>query len=153
VAENAHRKLKSPYDRRLDRARALMEQTPAARDLLLLFYIDLAHLQKQIFEQTDSEDLSPLLPWFPELFIVVAPFAVALYMYARQNLASERARLALLKARWEGDADRIDPRASFFANAILQPFAESLAAPSVRRKLDRPGMPVLQLAPRTRHPA
>ncbi len=127
MAENAPRKIRSPYEKRLDRARLLAEQYPAAGDLLL-FYTELAKLQKRIYDDLESTELSALLGWFPELFHLVSQFTPALAEFARENFKFESAQLDLLTARWEGDPDQIDARADFFAHALLEPFAMKLAA-------------------------
>lgn len=103
-----------------------MDQYPSAFDLLL-FYLELAKLQKRIFEEMDSTELTFLLRWFPELFHLVSRFVPSLAEFGKENLTHESARLDLLTERWEGDADQIDPRAEFFAHALLEPFASNLA--------------------------
>ena len=119
--------MKSPYERRLDRARALIGQDPAAAELLG-FYIELASLEKRIYDENNSSDFASLLPWIPELIDIVSRFAPPLAAFARENFTDDAARLDLLRARWEGDADQIDARPSFFATALLQPFASKLAS-------------------------
>src|SRR5581483_9795492 len=103
-----------------------MDQYPAASDLLL-FYLELAKLQKQVFEEMDSTELSALLRWFPALFDLVARFVPTLAEFGKENLPHEATQLALLMERWEGDVDQIDSRADFFAHALLEPFASKLA--------------------------
>lgn len=127
MAENAVRKVISPYERRLKRARLLAERHPEAAELLA-FYLDVAALQKHIFENLDSSDVAALLPRFPELLEIAARFAPALAAFARENLARPEPRLDLLTAHWEGHAAALDPRANFFAHALLEPFAMRLAA-------------------------
>jgi FdhE protein len=114
--------VKSPYQRRLDRARTLINQDSPTSELLS-FYIELAKLQSAIFEQADSSDLAPLLRWFPDLTRLVDRNAPQL----AGTIQSESELLELLRACWEGGADEIDPRRVFFATALLQPFAAKLA--------------------------
>lgn len=103
-----------------------MDEHPASSGLLI-FYIELARLQKRIFEEMDSTELTALLHWFPELFYIVSKHAPSLADFAKENLTPESARLDLLTERWEGDVDQIDPRADFIAHAVLEPFASNLA--------------------------
>jgi FdhE protein len=114
--------VKSPYRRRLDRARTLINQASPASELLL-FYIELVKLQSAIFEQADSSDLVPLLRWFPDLIRLVERNAPQL----AGTIRSESELLELLRACWEGCADEFEPRRVFFATALLQPFAARLA--------------------------
>ncbi len=127
MAENAARKIKSPYERRLDRARILIERHPPSADLLT-FYLEIATLQGRIYDEISSTDLEPLLRWFPELLEIVSRFATPLAEFGKEYLTNESARLNLLQERWEGDADAIDPRPAFFAQALLEPFASNLAS-------------------------
>jgi FdhE protein len=118
--------MSSAYDRRLERAHDLTDGNPAAFDLLV-FYLEIARLQKRIFEQTDSSDLKTLLPWFPELLYLAAKHTPSLGEFGKENFTKESARLDLLTERWEGDPDQIDARADFFAHVLLEPFAMRLA--------------------------
>lgn len=118
--------MKSPYERRLERARTLIREQPSAADLLR-FYLEIAGFQSRVFDENDSAALASLTGWLPQLLPAVSRFAPALADFAEMNLREEATLLDLLAARWEGQAGEIDARAEFFATVLLQPFASKLA--------------------------
>lgn len=120
---------KSPYDNRIARAAELAERYPAARELLI-FYRELAHLQRTIHEEvrgggeTDVRALSGHFPAVLELVRRAGPEPLA--AFGEEHLGAPGAQQELLTAVWEGEGSE-DPAAQFFARVILQPFAEALA--------------------------
>src|SRR5579862_8499899 len=113
--------MKSPYDRRLARAARL------GRSDLLDFYSALATIQKDIFDQLDSSDLYDLIPFFPALLETADRFAPPLAAFAREHLSTSGSIETILTERWQGDPASLDPRAQFFAHALLEPFAMRLS--------------------------
>ena len=110
----------------------LLRQRPSSADLLE-FYLEIAGLQKRIYDDVDSAEVACLVASFPELLRITRRFAPELGDYAAEGLPSDAARLELLTARWEGRLDELDPRSEFLAAALLQPFAAKLA---VRGQVD-----------------
>jgi len=122
--------MRASLDARIARATELAQIFPAARDLLI-FYRELARLQKPIFEQLrDRTDLGVLVPHFPALLELVrrsGPEPLA--EFGSKQLGSPEAQENLLRAGWEGAVDSEAPR--FYARVLLQPYAESLASRGV----------------------
>jgi FdhE protein len=116
--------MKPVWDRRIARAEEL-SQTCAPAAELLTFYARLAALQKSIFDglisrpQADPLCVMPYLPQLSALASRYAPQAVT--GFQAEGLES------LLLAHWNHEpADCARER--FIARALLQPFAEALAA-------------------------
>jgi len=143
---------KSPYARRIERARVLLREQTAAAELLL-FYIEIAGLQQTIYAEVETAELDPLVRRFPDLLALTDRFAPQLAAFAWERLSSGESRLDALRARWESSME-LDPRASFFAHALLAPFALKLASrgapaaaaiqPSCPFCGSKPGMAVLR---------
>lgn len=124
------------WDRRIARAGELSRKHPAVSELLV-FYQQLARFQKSVFEQLASaqeHDLAVLLPFFPGLIALVkaagspalAEAAGALEQDSRQD------RLELLESIWQHQVEsrQLAGEYALFAQALLQPYAEFLAAKS-----------------------
>ncbi len=116
--------MKSIWDLRIARAEEL-SQTCAPAAELLTFYARLAALQKSIFDQLTSRpqaDPLCLTPYLPQLSALVARHAPQVAPDFHDGAID-----ALLLAHWNHEpAD--DVRERFIARALLQPFAEALAA-------------------------
>ena len=107
------------WERRIARAEELAKTCPPAAELLT-FYARLAALQKSIFEElatTPQTDPVCVTQYYPRLQAVAGAIA---------NL-SGAALEPLLAAHWNHEPEP-DDRARFVARALLQPFAEALAA-------------------------
>jgi len=118
------------WERRIARADELTTRFPESASVLS-FYGHVAHFQKAIFEQLNSHpeaDAGVLLPYYPALFKLADRHGPpVLAAYARQELSTATAQEAGLRTLWEGGHFDSEP-AKFFARALLQPFAESLAS-------------------------
>jgi FdhE protein len=121
-------------DLRSARADELSAAFPDAR-ALLAFYRRLVDFQQPIFERFNARgetDVRALLGDFPRLIeLAVSAGPAPLALFARERLVDTAARAALLESYWEGDAaarSGEDAAAVFFARALLQPYAESLAS-------------------------
>src|SRR5262245_23185847 len=124
------------WDRRIARAGELAEKYPAVAELLK-FYQQLARFQKGIYEKLASaseHDIPVLLPSFPELIALVKRTGSPALAQAAATLAqdSEDDRLMLLESIWQHqvESSQITGEDAFFAQALLQPYAEYLAAKS-----------------------
>jgi FdhE protein len=122
------------FDRRITRASELAEQHPAASELLK-FYQQLAHFQKNVYEELASlpeHGLPVLLPFFPEVIALAQRGGSPALAQAAGTLEedSEEDRLALLEGIWQHQVEsrHIAGEDAFFAQALLQPYAEYLAA-------------------------
>jgi FdhE protein len=116
--------MKSSLDDRIARATELAKIYPGA-STLLNFYRDLAHLQKQVFDDVRSRgetDVRALARHFPALIELVR-------RSGPESLADSSSKLTeeLLAEHWEGTAE-YDPAGRFFARVLLQPYAEYLAS-------------------------
>jgi FdhE protein len=125
--------LKFSWDRRVARAGELAQKHPAVAELLK-FYQQLARFQKGIYERLGSfkeHDLQVLLPFFPELVSLVKRDGSSSLRQAAQTLVEdlEDDRLALLASIWQHQVQASDLAGeyAFFAQALLQPYAEFLA--------------------------
>ena len=122
--------MRATIDQRLARAAELALGVGAASGLLS-FYSELLRFQKPIFEafQTKSvTDARALVPHFSPLLALVnrsGPEPLARFASASLRTAAERE--SLLLSYWEGAGAPQTPEEVFFARALLQPFAESLA--------------------------
>jgi FdhE protein len=124
----------SSWDRRIARAGELSEKHAAACELLK-FYQQLALFQKSVFEKLASapeHDVAVLLPFFPELIALVRRSGSSELAKAAGALAqdAQQDRLALLDSVWEHQVDphELAGEYAFFAQALLQPYAEFLAS-------------------------
>lgn len=122
------------WDRRVARAGELAQTHPAVGELLK-FYQHLARFQKSVYERmaSSNEDhlLPVLLPYFPELASLVKHEGSPSLRQAAQSLTEDldEDRLALLESIWQHQVQASDLAGeyAFFAQALLQPYAEFLA--------------------------
>ncbi|HEY7403700.1 MAG TPA: formate dehydrogenase accessory protein FdhE [Candidatus Angelobacter sp.] len=121
------------WDLRIARADELSKTHSAASELLG-FYQRLARLQKAIYvsvADSAEHDVSFLLRHFPALIALIKQSGSPALKEAAVALeaASEQERLALLSGFWqhEVESSELSAEYAFFANALLQPFAEYLA--------------------------
>jgi FdhE protein len=121
------------WDRRIARAGELSEKHAAASELLR-FYQQLARFQKTVFERLSAvkeHDVSSLLPFFPELIALVRQVgSPALAKTAAVlDMDSKEDRLSLLDSVWQHQVEphELAGEYAFFAQALLQPYAEFLA--------------------------
>jgi FdhE protein len=119
------------YEQRIARAAELQRVYPAAREILE-FYSTLARFQKRIFEEVSARGetrVESLAAYFPDFLNVMRRAGPA-------GLAETGARIAdptaLMEQCWSGEL----PADWFFGRALVQPFAESLAA---RGQIDAEG--------------
>jgi FdhE protein len=130
------------WDRRISRAGELSKEQPAAAELLA-FYQGVARFQKKVYEQIGASiqnDLSVLLPHFSGLISLVKSTGSAALREAAEAMANHDTAqgIALLTAVWQHEAEnkQFSSEEVFFANALLQPYAERLAQVSVARTDD-----------------
>ncbi|HEY1939723.1 MAG TPA: formate dehydrogenase accessory protein FdhE [Candidatus Angelobacter sp.] len=123
----------SSWDRRIARAGELLKSQSAVAELLT-FYQRLARFQKSVYEAVASShvhDVSSLVRHFPGLLVLVKDAGSAILKNAAATLeqSSDEERLGLLTAFWQHqvEAREVPAEYEFFANALLQPFAEYLA--------------------------
>jgi FdhE protein len=117
------------FEARIARADELAKAHPAARELLI-FYRDLASLQKVVFDglrSSDRTDLDSLPHHFPALLRLVRQSGPKLLAdFGSEQLETKDARETLLAKCWEGDAPNEPAR--FYGRVLLQPYAEHLAS-------------------------
>jgi FdhE protein len=121
------------WDRRIARAGGLAEKHPAVAELLK-FYQQLARFQKDLEEKLrvlGEHQLPVLLPFFPELISLVKREGSPPLAKAAQTVAQDldEDRLALLESIWQHQVEtsHLAGEYAFFAQALLQPYAEYLA--------------------------
>lgn len=121
------------WDRRIARAGELSQKHAPVSELLK-FYQQLASFQKSVYEQLASageHDVAVLLPFFPELISLVKRAGSPALAQAAQSLSqdSQEDRLALLESVWRHQVGsrELAGEYAFFAQALLQPYAEYLA--------------------------
>ena len=121
------------WDRRIARAGELSEKHAAASELLK-FYQQLARFQKTVFERLASvpeHDVSALLPFFPELIALVRRSGSPELVRAATALTTDSPQdlLSLLDSVWQHqvEANDLAGEYAFFAQVLLQPYAEFLA--------------------------
>lgn len=122
------------WDRRVARAGELAQTHPAVAELLK-FYQHLARFQKSLYDRVASSNehhlLPVLLPYFPELVSLVKREGSPSLRQAAQSLTEDldEDRLALLESIWQHQVQASDLAGeyAFFAQALLQPYAEVLA--------------------------
>jgi len=121
------------FVRRIARASELAQKHPAAAELLT-FYQQLARFQQSVSERLASvpeHDLPSLLPFFPGLISLArqqgSPTLAEAAAILEQD--SPEDRLALLEGVWQHQVEsrHLTGEDAFFAQALLQPFAEFLA--------------------------
>jgi FdhE protein len=121
------------WDRRIARVGELLAGNTAVSELLK-FYQRLARFQKSIYETvaaSNEHDVASLARHFPALLALINESGSPSLKRAAAAFAevSLEERLELLTAFWQHEVESGDLPAeySFFANAVLQPFAEYLA--------------------------
>src|SRR5580765_6081519 len=121
------------WDLRIARASELSKKHSAVAELLG-FYQSLARFQKIVYQSIASSsdhDVSRLVQHFPALIALVREAGSPPLKETATELeqASLEDRLGLLQAFWQHEAEVLEIPAEygFFANALLQPFAEYLA--------------------------
>jgi FdhE protein len=122
------------WDRRIARAGELSEKHATVSELLK-FYQQLVRFQKSVYEQLPSaqeHELAVLLPYFPGLISLVKAAGSPALAQAAAELEqdSTQDRLELLSSIWQHqvDSSQLASEYAFFAQALLQPYAEFLAA-------------------------
>jgi FdhE protein len=127
----------SSWDRRIARASELLKSQSSAAELLT-FYQRLVRFQKTVYESVASlteHDVASLVPHFAGLLALVQESGSTALKTAATELeqSSPQDRLELLTAVWQHQAEshELSAESLFFANALLQPFAEYLAGKSV----------------------
>jgi FdhE protein len=116
--------MKSSLDDRIARATELARIYPGSSNLLN-FYRDLAHFQKQVFDDIRARsetDLGALARYFPALIDLVRRSGPEPLAGSSSQLTEE-----LLAEHWQGTAE-YNPAGRFFARVLLQPYAEYLAS-------------------------
>jgi FdhE protein len=121
------------WDRRIARAGELSEKHAAVSELLK-FYQQLVRFQKSVYEQLSSapeHDLAVLLPCFPGLISLVKTAGSPALAQAAAELEQDppQDRLELLESIWQHqvESSQLAGEYAFFAQALLQPYAEFLA--------------------------
>ena len=121
------------WDRRIARAGELSEKHAAVSELLK-FYQRLVRFQKSVYEQLSSapeHDLAVLLPAFTGLIALVKAAGSPALAQAAVTLEqdSPQDRLELLESIWhhQVESSQLAGEYAFFAQALLQPYAEFLA--------------------------
>src|SRR5438270_1175360 len=121
------------WDRRIARTSELLQTQPSVAELLK-FYQRLARFQKGVYESVASSvdhDVSLLVPHFAALLALVKEAGSADLKAAAATLekSSPEDRLELLRVVWQHELEshELSSESVFFANALLQPFAEFLA--------------------------
>lgn len=124
----------SSWDKRIDRAGVLIEAYPAASELLN-FYRNIARLQRSVFDdlnQASQTDVGSLARHFPQLLALVKRIGPPELASRAEKLSDQPFRWdELVAAVWDAapaqEEDGLDDGETFFARALLQPFAEYLA--------------------------
>jgi len=125
--------LTSSWDLRIARASELAKKNPAVAELLD-FYQRLARFQKSVYEAVAASadhGINILPPHFPGLLSLIREAGSPALKESAQALeqASDEEKLDLLTAFWQHEVDlhQLPVEYGFFANALLQPYAEYLA--------------------------
>jgi len=147
------------WDQRIERARQLSGAYPFASECLS-FYREICRFQKELYGnliangdprvQTDPQvsfsrglETWRFLPWFPRLLDLVRKVGPAKVAQAADALAREDSSgwQTLLESCWNspGPADAEAYESRFFARALLQPYAEFLAAHTGVSSVSGPG--------------
>jgi FdhE protein len=121
------------WDRRIARA-AELSKTHAAVSELLGFYQGLVLFQKGVYQSVSAvsdHNVTMLVQFFPALIALIKKSGSPSLKEAASHLehASEQDRKDLLMAFWQHEVEsrQVPAEYEFFANALLQPFAEYLA--------------------------
>lgn len=125
--------MRSSWDLRIARASELIQTNSAVAELLN-FYLRLARLQKTIYQTvaaSQEHDVAALVRHFPTLLRLVHEAGSPTLKEAAVKFesATEDERIDLLAAFWQHEIEshQLPAEYEFFANALLQPFAEYLA--------------------------
>jgi len=125
--------LKFSWDRRIARAGELAKKHVTVAEMLK-FYQGLARFQKTVYEDIaspGSHDISVLVRHFPGILSFVSQAGSLVLKETAEALkqASPEERLELLSAVWQHEMEggQLSAEHEFFAQALLQPFAEFLA--------------------------
>jgi FdhE protein len=124
--------MKYSWDRRIERAAELSKKYSAVAHLMN-FYGELARFQKHVYEKLTSQEdhsINVLPPHFSELLSLIMRIgSPALAETAYELSQNESEWLDLLLNTWQpaGDDGVPHPEKTFFAYALLQPYAECLA--------------------------
>jgi FdhE protein len=125
------------WDSRIARAKELAQKHVTASELLT-FYQHIAGFQKQVYgglAEGSDHDLSILLPYLPGLLSVVNATGSATLRESGDTLStnSKAEWMELLNAVWQHEVEskQLSSEQVFFANALLQPYAECLALGTV----------------------
>jgi FdhE protein len=121
------------WDRRIARANELAKSHSAVSELLG-FYQSLVRFQKSVYQTvaaSNEHDVGALVPHFSGLLkLIEEAGSPALKTAAKEfEQATAEERLDLLVAVWQHEVEshQLSAEHAFFANALLQPFAEYLA--------------------------
>src|SRR6185503_5082181 len=122
------------WDRRIARTSELLQNQSSVTEMLK-FYQRLVRFQKTVYEFVASSsadhDVSLLVPQFAALLALVNEVGSSDLKTAAATLeqSSPEDRLELLRAVWQHEVEshELSAESVFFANALLQPFAEFLA--------------------------
>src|ERR1700681_654131 len=121
------------WDRRIARAGELLQNHSAVAELLG-FYQRLARFQKSVYlavASSDDHDVSFLVPHFAGLLALIQEAGSPALKTAAAALeqSSLEERLDLLAGVWQHEVEshELPVEYEFFANVLLQPFAEYLA--------------------------
>lgn len=121
------------WDRRIARA-AELSKTHAVAAELLGFYQSLVRFQKSVYQAVaaaNNHGITVLVPHIPALLALIKEGGSSSLREAAASIeqASAEERLDLLAAVWqhEVESDQLSSEYSFFAHALLQPYAEYLA--------------------------
>jgi len=125
--------LKGSWDLRIARASELAKKNPAVFELLH-FYQRLARFQKSVYEAVASSpehDIAILPRHFPALLALIKEAGAPALQESAKALeqSSPEERLDLLTGFWQHEVDlrQLPVEYGFFAQALLQPYAEYLA--------------------------
>jgi FdhE protein len=120
--------MKDFYDKRIERAVDLAEQSDNAR--ILVFYARLLMFQQVVYRDLKANartELRALLDYFPKLMELVDKHAPEdLAKYGREHLSISSSREEVLQNCWAGVAMVENRR--FFGRALVQPYSEYLAS-------------------------
>jgi FdhE protein len=125
------------WDRRIARASELLQNQSSVAELLK-FYQRLVRFQKSVYESVASatdHNISLLVPHFAGLLTLVKEAGSAGLKTAAATMeqSSAQDRMELLMSVWQHEVEshELSPESVFFANALLQPFAEYLAEKTI----------------------
>jgi FdhE protein len=125
------------WDRRIARASELLQNQSSVAELLR-FYQRVVRFQKVVYESVASapdHNISLLVPHFAGLLALVKEAGSTDLKASAPTLeqSSPEDRMELLMAVWQHEVEshELSAESVFFANALLQPFAEYLAEKTI----------------------